>query len=59
MLTKKMDDNSQKLINVFKILSTAGKMEFLQLFMRTRKKEEYIIVVDILGEEYLKIIPRA
>lgn len=54
-----MDDNSQKLINVFKTLSTAGKMEFLQLFMRTRKKEEYIIVIDILGEEYLKIIPRA
>ncbi len=60
MLTKKiMDDNSQKLLNVFKSLSTSSKMDFLQLFMRTHTKDQYEIVIDMLGEEYSKIIPRA
>lgn len=59
MSTNKLEQNSQKLIQVFTTLSKSARLEFLQMFMRTHTSQEYKDVIDTLGEIYWKTIPRA
>ena len=59
MPTNKPLQNTERLSQVFRNLSSSARLEFLQMFMRSHTSDEYLYVIESLGELYWKTIPRA